>query len=72
MGREGNEVRKGVVEEEDVGGGAAEEEEVVVAAAEDWDKRDLKGKLPESPAIALSCGGGSGGREFGDSFLINF
>lgn len=55
MGREGVEVRKGVVEEEEVGAAAGE---VVVEAAEDWDKRDLKGKLPESPAIALSCGRG--------------
>lgn len=54
-GRGGIEVRKGVAEAEEV---VAAAEVVAVAEADDWDKRGLKGNLPVSPAIALSCGRG--------------
>lgn len=53
---------------------AEEEEEAaaeVVVVAEDWDKRGLKVNLLVSPAIALSCGRGNGGWEFGEKILRN-
>ena len=56
-----------VAEEE---GAAAE----VVGVAEEWDKRGLKGNLPVSPAIDLSCGkgGDSEGSEFFNFFTFFF